>query len=81
MAIPEVCLHGGFERGSRGIVGIGCSRTGVSASTVSCLKEAWSGRAQGIQLCSLRSEEYVYLWVDGVHFGAPWKMPLSVCSI
>jgi putative transposase len=45
-------------------------RTRVTASTISRLKEVWSEELKEWQQRSLKGKEYVYLWVDGIHFGA-----------
>ncbi len=49
---------------------VGKNAPGLSASTVSRLKEIWSEELKEWQQRSLKSKEYVYLWVDGIHFGA-----------
>jgi putative transposase len=42
----------------------------LSASTISRLKDAWSEELNEWKQRSLKGKEYVYLWVDGIHFGA-----------
>jgi transposase-like protein len=49
---------------------LGKDAPGLSASTISRLKDAWSEELKEWQQRSLKGKEYVYLWVDGVHFGA-----------
>jgi transposase-like protein len=49
---------------------LGKNAPGLSASTISRLKEAWSEELKQWQQRSLKGKEYVYFWVDGVHFGA-----------
>jgi putative transposase len=49
---------------------LGKDAPGLSASTVSRLKESWQGELDTWQKRSLADREYVYFWVDGVHFGA-----------
>lgn len=49
---------------------LGKNAPGLSASTISRLKDAWSEELKEWHQRSLRGKEYVYLWVDGVHFGA-----------
>jgi len=49
---------------------LGKDAPGLSASTISRLKDAWSEELEEWQQRSLKGKEYVYLWVDGVHFGA-----------
>lgn len=49
---------------------LGKNAPGLSASTISRLKEVWSEELKEWQQRSLKGKEYVYLWVDGIHFGA-----------
>jgi transposase-like protein len=49
---------------------LGKNAPGLSASTVSRLKDAWSEELKDWQQRSLKGKEYVYFWVDGIHFGA-----------
>ena len=49
---------------------LGKEAPGLSASTISRLKEVWSDELKEWQQRSLKGKEYVYFWVDGVHFGA-----------
>jgi len=49
---------------------VGRDAPGLSASTVSRLKEVWQDELDEWQRRSLERKEYVYFWVDGVHFGA-----------
>lgn len=49
---------------------VGKDAPGLSASTVSRLKEVWQSDLKEWQKRSLVEKEYVYFWVDGVHFGA-----------
>ncbi len=49
---------------------LGKNAPGLSASTISRLKEIWSEELKAWQQRSLKGREYVYFWVDGVHFGA-----------
>lgn len=49
---------------------VGKNAPGLSASTISRLKEIWSEELKEWQQRSLKNKEYVYLWVDGIHFGA-----------
>lgn len=49
---------------------LGKDAPGLSASTISRLKDAWSEELKEWQQRSLKGKEYVYFWVDGVHFGA-----------
>jgi transposase-like protein len=49
---------------------LGANAPGLSASTVSRLKESWQADLDAWQKRSLSGKEYVYFWADGVHFGA-----------
>ncbi len=49
---------------------LGKDAPGLSASTVSRLKDSWQADLESWQKRSLSDKEYVYVWVDGVHFGA-----------
>jgi len=49
---------------------LGPDAPGLSASTISRLKEVWSEELKEWQQRSLKGREYVYFWVDGIHFGA-----------
>jgi transposase-like protein len=49
---------------------LGKNAPGLSASTISRLKDAWSEELKEWQQRSLKGKEYVYVWVDGIHFGA-----------
>jgi putative transposase len=47
---------------------VGPAAKGLSASTITRLKEVWQGEFQEWSQRSLQGKEYVYLWADGVHF-------------
>jgi putative transposase len=47
---------------------IGVDTPGFGASTVTRLKEAWEGEYKAWSGRDLAARNYVYLWVDGVHF-------------
>jgi transposase-like protein len=49
---------------------LGKNAPGLSASTISRLKDVWSEELKEWQQRSLKGKEYVYFWVDGIHFGA-----------
>ncbi len=49
---------------------LGKDAPGLSASTISRLKDSWSEDLKQWQQRSLKGREYVYFWVDGIHFGA-----------
>lgn len=48
---------------------LGTNAPGLSASTISRLKESWQEEHQLWEHRDLSEKIYVYLWVDGVHFG------------
>jgi putative transposase len=47
---------------------VGPQAKGLSASTITRLKEVWQGEFQAWSQRSLKGKEYVYVWADGVHF-------------
>jgi transposase-like protein len=47
---------------------VGPDAPGLSASTITRLKEVWEGEFQEWTNRSLPGKQYVYLWADGVHF-------------
>jgi transposase-like protein len=47
---------------------VGPQAKGLSASTITRLKEVWQGEFQEWTKRSLKGKEYVYVWADGVHF-------------
>lgn len=49
---------------------LGKKAPGLSASTISRLKEVWNEELKTWNQRSLKNKHYVYFWVDGVHFGA-----------
>ena len=49
---------------------LGKNAPGLSPSTISRLKDVWSEELKEWQQRSLKGKEYVYFWVDGIHFGA-----------
>jgi putative transposase len=48
---------------------LGKDARGLSAATISRLKEVWQQEYERWRQRDLRGKEYVYLWADGVHFG------------
>lgn len=48
---------------------LGKDARGLSAATISRLKETWKGEHERWSKRDLAGQEYVYIWVDGVHFG------------
>jgi putative transposase len=57
---------GDFHEALQSLVGPACP--GLSASTVTRLLEGWQAEYQAWSKRSLKDHQYVYLWVDGVHF-------------
>jgi putative transposase len=47
---------------------VGPQAKGLSASTITRLKEVWQGEFQAWNQRSLKGKNYVYVWADGVHF-------------
>ena len=47
---------------------VGPEAKGLSASTITRLKEVWQGEFQEWTQRPLKGKEYVYVWADGVHF-------------
>ena len=47
---------------------VGPAAKGLSASTITRLKEVWHGEFREWAKRSLKGKEYVYVWADGVHF-------------
>jgi putative transposase len=47
---------------------VGPTAKGLSASTITRLKEVWQAEFQDWSRRSLKGKEYVYVWADGVHF-------------
>ena len=48
---------------------LGQEAPGLSAATISRLKEVWKEEQQQWSRRDLRNRNFVYLWADGVHFG------------
>src|SRR6266581_344449 len=48
---------------------LGQDAPGLSAATISRLKEVWKEEYERWSRRSLGGKNYVYIWVDGVHFG------------
>jgi putative transposase len=48
---------------------LGKDAPGLSASTISRLKESWKDEQRRWSRRDLSNRRYVYLWVDGIHFG------------
>jgi transposase-like protein len=48
---------------------LGKDAPGLSAATISRLKEVWKGEYERWSQRDLTGKNFVYIWVDGVHFG------------
>jgi putative transposase len=48
---------------------LGKDARGLSAATISRLKKVWKSEYEHWTRRDLRDKNFVYLWVDGVHFG------------
>jgi transposase-like protein len=48
---------------------LGKDARGLSAATISRLKESWKGEHESWSKRDLMGKNFVYIWVDGVHFG------------
>jgi putative transposase len=48
---------------------LGKDAPGLSAATISRLKEVWKGEYERWSKRDLTGKKFVYIWVDGVHFG------------
>jgi putative transposase len=57
---------GDFNEALQALVGPDCP--GLSASTITRLLEGWQEEYQEWSKRSLSGRDYVYLWVDGIHF-------------
>jgi transposase-like protein len=57
---------GDFSEALAALVGAGAK--GLSATTITRLKDTWEGEFQEWTKRSLEGKKFVYLWVDGVHF-------------
>jgi putative transposase len=57
---------GDFNEALAALVGADCP--GLSASTVTRLKQTWEGEYRDWSQRDLSDKHYVYLWADGVHF-------------
>ena len=49
---------------------LGSSAPGLSASSITRLKEVWGVEAERWQRRDLTAKRYVYFWADGIYFGA-----------
>lgn len=54
---------------------LGPAAPGLSASTISRLKDGWQADLERWQARDLSARRYVYFWVDGVYFDARLEAP------
>ncbi len=47
---------------------------GLSAATITRLTKDWQDEARAFNARSLAATDYVYVWVDGIHWSVPEKM-------
>ncbi len=66
LAVSQGHQHGRLQRSLAALVGP--SAAGLSATTITRLKAVWEDEFQEWTKRSLEGKQYVYLWVDGVHF-------------
>lgn len=69
MALSQRHIQRGDERGSGGVGGPSPEAKGMSASTVSRLKQQWSKEYESWCDSPLEDDQWVYVWVDGIHSG------------
>jgi putative transposase len=69
--LPWLYLKGLSTGDFSGALGalLGKNAPGLSATTISRLKESWKGEYEQWAKRDLRDRNFVYIWVDGVHFG------------
>ena len=65
-ALPAWALHRRFPRGAGGVARGRCRR--LSATNNARLTNEWEPEYRAFQKRSLADRDYVYVWVDGVHF-------------
>ena len=58
---------------------LGPNAAGLSAATITRLKEVWKGEYEQWSKRSLEGKQYVYVWADGVHFNVRlWWMRRAI---
>lgn len=69
--LPWLYLKGLSTGDFSGALGalLGQGAPGLSATTISRLKESWKSEYEQWAKRDLRDRNFVYIWVDGVHFG------------
>lgn len=54
---------------------LGPNAKGLSATTITRLKQGWQGEYEAWDRRSLRGKRYVYIWADGVYFNVRLESP------
>jgi len=80
--LPLLYLHGlstgDFAPALEGFFG---SAAGLSASVITRLTTAWQGEHRAFMERSLADRDYVYVWVDGVHFNVRLEEERLCCLV
>jgi putative transposase len=80
--LPLLYLHGlstgDFVPALEGFFGSGA---GLSASVISRLTTQWQGEHRAFMDRSLADRDYVYVWVDGVHFNVRLEQDRLCCLV
>ena len=73
LAVAEMYIKGVSTRDAEAVMrefGLESLSSGLSASTITRLKEVWGVEAERWQRRDLTAKRYVYFWVDGIYFSA-----------
>lgn len=80
--LPLLYLHGlstgDFAPALEGFFG---SAAGLSSSVITRLTSAWQGEHRAFMERSLSDRDYVYVWVDGVHFNVRLEKERLCCLV
>ena len=80
--LPLLYLHGlstgDFVPALEGFFG---SAAGLSASVITSSPTAWQGEHRAFMARSLAERDYVYVWVDGVHFNVRLEEERLCCLV
>ena len=80
--LPLLYLHGmstgDFAPALEGFFG---SAAGLSSSVITRLTTAWQGEHRAFMEQSLSEKDYVYVWVDGVHFNVRLEEERLCCLV
>ena len=66
LALPEGHLDGRLHRGPAAL--LGPDAPGLSASTITRLKDVWQGELARWEKRDLSARRYLYFWADGIYF-------------